>query len=198
MANLLLSVMGAFAEFERANKKPPSPASSALVPYSKFKICFKKLTNFRICYLRDLYCEAMSAARPCTNTWERLTDHTSNKNCHFKPPMLRWQRSQAPCRMTLRILCLHKLQQYKHFVVPKRRESARAEMPALFRASQQPRLGPISRSQELRWTLSGMGKVIMKDLVLMSRARISHGRAACPHSLGSIKWLKTILVVYFS
>ena len=60
------------------------------------------------------------------------------------------------------------MQQRKHFVVPKRRGAARTELPALFRARWQPRLGPIPRSQELHWDASGMGKVIMKDLVLMS------------------------------
>ena len=62
---------------------------------------------------------------------------------------------------------LHDLQLNKHFVVAKRRGSPRAEIPAQFRASRQSLLGSIPRSQELRRAASGMGKVIMKDLVPM-------------------------------
>ena len=62
---------------------------------------------------------------------------------------------------------VHDLHLNKHSVVAKRRRSARADMLALFLKSRQLRLGSVSHPHKLRWAISGMEKVIMKDLVPM-------------------------------
>ena len=66
----------------------------------------------------------------------------------------------------------------------KRRGSARAEMPAQFRVSRQPRLGSVPQSQELRRAAIGTGKVIMKDLAPMAfiaLLKLSPNRFKLPH-----------------
>lgn len=86
MANLLLSVMGAFAEFERASIRERQREGIALAKQrGAYRGRKKSLGPDQVADLRrrvtageakaQLARDFGIAARPCTNTYERTTDH---------------------------------------------------------------------------------------------------------------------------